>query len=185
MTAAALAAFADADAAGIQVPEQMKNDGLRSLTRLRLDSGAYIYGVYVRTRPEALFNHVQGSLGRSQSCNLALWLYHAGMSQSDMRAGLDNLFKYHPFIEMGKGRPIPHESWYYTAGYYFFYGHYYAARVARQLPPDDAEKYSALVRDVIARLQDPDGSWWDFPLYGYHKAYGTAFALMTLQLTGY
>ena len=26
----------------------------------------------------------------------------------------------------------------------------------------------------------PDGSLWDYPLYSYHKPYGTAFALITL-----
>jgi len=29
-------------------------------------------------------------------------------------------------------------------------------------------------------LQEQDGSWWDYPLYSYHKPYGTAFALMAL-----
>jgi hypothetical protein len=29
--------------------------------------------------------------------------------------------------------------------------------------------------------QEKDGSWFDFPFYAYHKAYGTAFAIMSLQ----
>jgi hypothetical protein len=33
---------------------------------------------------------------------------------------------------------------------------------------------------VLLRLQEKDGSWWDFPLYDYHQQYGTAFALMSL-----
>ena len=31
------------------------------------------------------------------------------------------------------------------------------------------------------KLQEKDGSWWDFPFYDYHQQYGTAMALMTLQ----
>ena len=30
-------------------------------------------------------------------------------------------------------------------------------------------------------VQEPEGSWWDYPLYDYHKPYGTAFALMSLR----
>ena len=28
---------------------------------------------------------------------------------------------------IGRKRPIPHESWFAVAGYFFYYGHYYAA----------------------------------------------------------
>ncbi|MCY3021925.1 MAG: hypothetical protein NTW87_23180 [Planctomycetota bacterium] len=181
-TAAALIALDHAKAAGISVPDELTKDALRSLSRLRLGNGAYIYGVYARNVPQVLFNDVKGSLGRSQVCNQALWRYATGVSQDDLRTGLDNLFKHHQFIEMGKGRPYPHESWYFTAGYYFFFGHYYAAQVARELPAEQGRRYLDGLQSVMCRLQDPDGSWWDFPLYGYYKPYGTAFALMTLQL---
>ena len=33
---------------------------------------------------------------------------------------------------------------------------------------------------ILLPLQEKDGSWWDFPLYDYHRQYGTAFALMSL-----
>ena len=36
---------------------------------------------------------------------------------------------------------------------------------------------------VLLRLQEKDGSWWDFPMYDYHQQYGTAFALMSLHRT--
>ena len=29
-------------------------------------------------------------------------------------------------------------------------------------------------------MQARDGSWWDYQLYGYHKAYGTGYALLVL-----
>jgi hypothetical protein len=184
MTAAVLLAFESAKAAGLDVSERMINDGLKSLAGLRLNDGAYMYGVYTRLSPKRLYNRVNGSLGRSQSCNLALLHYKTGgVTLEDVKLGLDNLFKNHHFIEMGKGRPMPHESWYATAGYYFFYGHYYAARCARELPDADRKKFCDQLTAVMCRLQDPDGSWWDFPLYNYYKPYGTAFALMTMELS--
>ena len=182
MTAAVLLAFESAKNAGLDVSERMIKDGLKSLLALRMDDGAYMYGVYTRLQPKKLYNRVNGSLGRSQSCNLALLRYRTGgVTIKDLEMGLDNLFKNHHFIEMGKGRPMPHESWYYTAGYYFFFGHYYAARCARELPEAERKKYNAQLASVMCRLQDPDGSWWDFPLYNYYKSYGTAFALMTME----
>jgi hypothetical protein len=30
-------------------------------------------------------------------------------------------------------------------------------------------------------VQEKDGSWWDYPLYNYHRPYGTSFALMSLR----
>ncbi|NQT52944.1 hypothetical protein HQ576_12875, partial [bacterium] len=33
---------------------------------------------------------------------------------------------------------------------------------------------------TLLRLQEKDGSWWDYPFYDYHQPYGTAFALMSL-----
>lgn len=183
MTAAVLLALESAKTAELDVPARMVEDGLRSLSGMRMEDGAYMYGVYTRLQPKKLYNRINGSLGRSQSCNLALLHYKAGgVTLADLKLGLENLFKNHHFIEMGKGRPRPHESWYYTAGYYFFYGHYYAARCARELPLDERKKFNEQLTAVMCRLQDPDGSWWDFPLYGYYKAYGTAFALMTMEL---
>ena len=29
---------------------------------------------------------------------------------------------------------------------------------------------------VLIPLQGKDGTWWDFPMYNYHRQYGTAFA---------
>jgi len=180
--AAALLALERAKAAGIDVPEQMTSDALRSLQRMRIGTGAYIYGTYIEKAPQHLANQVKGSLGRSQACNLALLHYKAaGVTAENLKTGLQNLFDFHHFIEIGKGRPIPHEAWYFTAGYYFHFGHYYAARCARELPEPDRQKFLDGLAATMVRLQDVDGSWWDFPLYGYYKAYGTAFALMTME----
>jgi hypothetical protein len=51
-----------------------------------------------------------------------------------------------------------------------------------------AERLSHRERAVACRqlashllpLQEPDGSWWDYQLFGYHKTYGTAYVLMAL-----
>ena len=34
---------------------------------------------------------------------------------------------------------------------------------------------------LLLSQQEPDGTWWDYPLYDYHQPYGTAMAIMTLM----
>jgi len=180
-TAAVLIALREAQTAGFEVSEDVIHDGLMCLQRLRLPNGAYVYGTYAQMRPAVGYNRVKGSLGRSQSCNYALWLYDGDITRDELLAGVENLREHHHFIEIGKARPYPHEAWYYTAGYYFFFGHYYGSLIINELEPAARADHAAWLARTMWRLQDPDGSWFDFPLYGYHKAYGTAYALMTLQ----
>ncbi len=182
LTAAALVAFHEARAAGIPVPDALVADALRCLERLRLPDGAYIYGVYAHLHPQMLYNRVKGSLGRSQPCNVALWLWQRpGLDRDDLAHGVDDLRRHHHFLRIGQGRPYPHEAWYYTAGYYFFFGHRYAALAIAALEPERRDPHQAWLRSFLAGIQEPDGSWWDFPFYGYHKEYGTALALLALQ----
>ncbi len=179
-TATVLIALHEAQEVGIKVPKRLIDRGLLVLRRGRKEDGSYIYGQYLAIRPALGVNQPKGSLGRSQTCNLALHLFGEKVTQGDMKAGLETYFKYHHFADIGRKRPIPHEAWYQTSGYFYFYGHYYGALVLDLLPEADRAALWPKLRDAVAPLQEPDGSWWDYPLYGYHKPYGTAFALLTL-----
>jgi hypothetical protein len=97
-----------------------------------------------------------------------------------MRTWLDRLFARNLWLDMGRKRPIPHESWFLVAGYFFYYGHYYAARCIEQLDPAERPRFRGYSANVLIPLQEKDGSWFDFPFYDYHQQYGTAFAVMTL-----
>ncbi|MDA0725119.1 MAG: hypothetical protein O3B25_12745, partial [Verrucomicrobia bacterium] len=78
-------------------------------------------------------------------------------------------------------RPVPHESWFQVAGYFFYYGHYYAAFCIKTLPEADQPLYQNHLAAILLPLQEKDGSWWDYPFYDYHQQYGTAMALMSLK----
>ncbi|HAU59993.1 MAG TPA: hypothetical protein DCW45_06475, partial [Opitutae bacterium] len=49
------------------------------------------------------------------------------------------------------------------------------------LPMPEKEKYQKKMAKILVPLQEKDGSWWDFPLYNYHKQYGTSMAILSLQ----
>lgn len=181
-TATVLVAFHEAQEIGIAVPQKLIDRGLEVVRRLRKPDGSYIYDDYLRLMPQHPVNLPGGSSGRSQACNYTLRLFgDKKMSDGVLRAWLDRLFARGMWLDIGRKRPIPHESWFAIAGYFFYYGHYYAAKCIEELPESDrAELRGQLARRLLP-LQEKDGSWWDYPLYNYHQQYGTAFALMSLN----
>ena len=58
---------------------------------------------------------------------------------------------------------------------------YYAGLCLDQLPPNEQPFYRHHIARLLMDRQENDGSWFDYPLYSYHKPYGTAFALLTLS----
>jgi hypothetical protein len=182
VTATGLVALYDAKQAGVEVPERLVRRAVDSIHRQRKPDFSYIYGEYLKNRPMHPVNRPGGSLGRSQACNLALRLWgDKDVTDEVLTAWLDRLFARNLWLDMGRKRPIPHESWFAVAGYFFYYGHYYAALCIEQLPPSQRAEHQDHLAQILLPLQEKDGSWWDFPLYDYHQAYGTAFAIMALD----
>jgi hypothetical protein len=178
-TAAGLVALHEARQDGIEVPEGLVKRALSRLKEMKNPDGSFLYGSDFRYSPRHLANRDKGSLGRTQSCYYALKLWNeGGVGEKEIREGLERLFKDHRFIEIGRKRPMPHEGWYFTAGYYYYFGHYYAARLIEGLA--DKADYREQLRSYVLPHQEPDGSWWDFHLYDYGKPWGTSFAIMTL-----
>lgn len=182
-TAAMILAMKACEAQGGSVSAGALEDATRALLRMQLPSGTFAYGTYAQLAPRADYNKVSGSNGRLQSCNLALFAMKAGgVTAETLQRGVKHLRDTHHYIEIGRGRTRPHEAFYRTSGYYYYFGHYYAACVLELLPrsPERAELVRWLAQ-VMVQDQNPDGSWFDYPLYGYGRAYGTGFALLTLE----
>lgn len=181
VTATVLIALEEARQAGAHVPQRLIDRGRDSMLRQRNPDFSYMYGEYLKTRPRREINRPAGSLGRSQACNLALRRWGDQRVTDDViRTWLDRLFARNGWLDIGRKRPIPHESWFQVAGYFFYYGHYYAAECIELLPEDQRRPFQERLAALLIGLQEKDGSWWDFPLYDYHQQYGTAFALMSL-----
>ena len=92
----------------------------------------------------------------------------------------DLLVRHAGFQRVALRRPIPHESWYSISGYFYLYGHAYAAYVLERLPQEEQKELWPLMVDAVLVCRQPDGSFWDYPLYSYHKPYGTGFAVVAL-----
>ncbi len=181
-TATILFALYQAQAIGAIVPQRLIDRGLDVIRRQQRPDLAYLYSEDFRTLPNVDINKPGGSVGRSQACNVVLRLYKdPSVSDEALVAWVNRLFSRNLWLDIGRKRPIPHESWFMVAGYFFYYGHYYAAYGIDQVPEEQRAPLQQQLLHVMLKLQEKDGSWWDYPLYDYHRPYGTAFALMTLK----
>jgi hypothetical protein len=180
-TATVLVALAEARDIGIEVPQGLVKRAVASIRLQEKPDFSYAYGEYLRLQPMRPINRPGGSLGRTQACTFALRRWgDERITHAVLREWLERLIARNLWLDIGRKRPVPHESWFEVAGYFFYYGHYYASLCLEVLDPPDRESLGDRLAAILVRLQEADGSWWDYPLYDYHQSYGTAFALLTL-----
>lgn len=184
-TATALLALKDAEKLGFEIPENVIKSAIDSIVRQRYPDFAYAYGEYLKYSPRMDINRPAGSLGRSQVCNLALRSYGDKLVTDEvLETWLDRLIVRNGWLSMSRKRNYPAQSPHYAdfgvAGYFYYYGHYYAAMCIEQLPAEKRALYQDHLAKILMPLQEKDGSWWDYILYDYHQQYGTAMAISSL-----
>jgi hypothetical protein len=180
-TSAILISMAECRDQGFAMPELQVHRALGSVVKQLKPDFSYLYGDYLKWMPQHPVNLKGGSLGRTQCCNCALRMWgEKKITDEVLNSTLDRLFARNLWLDMGRKRPIPHESHFAVAGYFYYFGHYYAARCIELLPAADRSRHQDQLSFRLLKLQEKDGSWWDYPLYNYHQQYGTAFVLMSL-----
>ena len=187
-TATVLIALQEAAELEVEFPAELTEKALDSILRQRYPDFAYAYGEYLRFHPRAGINRPAGSLGRSQVCNLALRMYgDPQVTDAVLKTWLNRLVARNGWLSMSRKRHIPGQSPHYAdfgvAGYFFYYGHYYAGMCVEELPESERPFFQDHLAKIIVPLQENDGSWWDFLLYDYHQAAGTSMAISTLVRT--
>ena len=176
-----LVAFAEVKQIGIAPPERVVKRALAATNRQRKPDFSYLYGEYLKDSPMRGINRPGGSLGRSQCCNCALRMWgDESITDNVVKNWLYRLYVRNGWLDIGRKRPVPHEAWMQVAGYFYYFGHYYAALGMEMLPEEDQPPYRSMLAKILLDRQEKNGSWWDYPLYDYHQPYGTSFALMTL-----
>jgi hypothetical protein len=185
VNSAVLVALARAREIGLDADQTMVLKALKATQLMRKPDSSFLYTLRLptdRTGAMRPINRPAGSLGRSQAGNVALRLWGDDKITDEVIAvWLDRLVSRHGWLDMGRKRPIPHESHAGVAGYFYYFGVYYGAVCIEQLPPPTRPFYQHHLARIIIDRQEQDGSWFDYPLYSYHKPYGTAFALLALQ----
>ncbi len=132
VNATVLVAFHEAKQIGVSPPEKLVRRGVEGIIQQRNPDFSYLYGLYLRYSPMMGINRPGGSLGRSQACNLAMRLWgDSKTTDAVLTDWLDRLIVRNGWLDMGRKRPIPHESHFMVAGYFYYYGHYYATLCVR------------------------------------------------------
>jgi hypothetical protein len=169
--------------AGVAVPDALVARAVEHVKRSRLPDGAFLYGEYLQYRPRHGINQRKGSACRNPQCHYALARFGEPPPKPEMplESLRDLLVRYAGFQRIALRRPIPHESWYAISGYFYLFGHAYAAYLLEELPPAEQKPLWPLMVDAVLVCRQPDGSFWDYPLYSYHKPYGTGFAVLVLN----
>ena len=182
VNASGLVAFHKVRERGYEPPSAVVQRAIDATVRQQKSDFSYLYGEYLKYQPVHPVNRPGGSLGRSQACNIALRYWgREEITDAVLSDWLERLILRNGWLDLGRKKPIPHESWFAVAGYFYYYGHYYAALCLEELPPAEQKRFQGPLARLMLDRQEKDGSWWDYTLYDYHQPYGTAFALMTLH----
>ncbi len=181
-TATALVALEQAAAQGIRAPRPMIDRALALVRRCQYgeDAFAYSYGtVYWGTGG---INKVKGSLARTPACLEALGGWKREVDPQRYVRALEQLEQYGHFLLIARKYPIPHETWYQNSGYFCFYGYYYAGLLLSRIPSAASRtRFASQLAARLVPLQEKDGSWYDYQLCNFHKAYGTGYVLLALE----
>ena len=182
-TATVLLAMHEARATmGVTLDEKVVASSLASIRRQQFPDFTYAYSHQHRLMPQFEINRRNGSLGRSQACNAALRAFgDPKITDAVLTAWADNFIEFEHWLDYGRKKPVPHESTFKIAGYFYYYGIYYFTVSARNLPAEKQRELAAKLARIILTRQEKDGSWWDYPLYDYGQSYGTGYALLALK----
>lgn len=182
-TATCLIGLERARQAGFAIPPEMLERAVESVDRCETAMRSFTYGeLWRKWRPNApSVNHPKAAACRGPVCLESLALFGRARKEVDHLRALEWLLVDHASFQVASlRRPIPHESHYAVSGYFYLYGHYYASLLQRRVSDTDRRRYAPYLENAVNVCRQPDGSYWDYPLYSYHQPYGTAFALLTL-----
>ncbi len=166
---------------GVKLDEKLVKHSIASINYQRAPDFSYAYSFDHRMRPRVDINRPAGSLARSQACNAALRVFgEKAVTDEVLTTWADRFLAREGFLGNVRKRPVPHEGQFRIAGYFYYYGIYYFTESVRLLPKEKHAEYAKRLAALLLERQEKDGSWWDYPLYDYHQAYGTGYSLMAL-----
>jgi hypothetical protein len=183
VTATVLLAMHEArETMGVTLDEKIVKSSIASLEMQQTPDFAYVYSFDHIYFPRLPINRPAGSLARSQACNAALRAFgNAKITNAVLATWADRFIAREGFLSIARKMPVPHESHFQISGYFYYYGIFYYTESVAFLPVAEQPAHDRKLAAIIVERQEKDGSWWDYPLYNYHQAYGTGYALMALS----
>jgi hypothetical protein len=174
--ATALQALHGARAAGVEVPQENIDKGVKALAFNRNEQGAFSYG---QTRPGRKPRaSLEAAAGRMPLCELALYLFGAS-DQARLLAAVESGERFHGLLAEVR-KYDDHANRYGYGGFFFWFDMLGRAEAIAELADDGRrrELAGALHARVIS-LPEVDGCFVDSHELG--RCYGTALALLCLD----
>ena len=182
-TATVIPALRDGEALGWVSDKRLRERAVDYVKKCALPNGAYAYDLSPTPWLGGdSINQVQGSLSRIQVCNWALFqVGEPKITLDRLREGLEQFFEHHRFLDVAYMDPVPHEAYYFNSGYFYLFGHYYAAKVIELLPEAEREGWHARLRPHLVKVMRKEGWSSDFLTSAYMQVAGTAFSTLALS----
>ncbi len=179
ITATCIIVLKEAKNSGFTVNDTVVTRALKNLKSQRRPDGNFLYSADFKFHTGRGINGNYGGLARVHGCTRALYEWrNEKENEVDFDKLLKRLIDKNGWLDMARKRPIPHEGYYATAGYFYYYGHFYASE---NLPLcKNKKEYAQKLADLMISKQEKSGAWFDFALYDYGHFYGTAFAMLIL-----
>ncbi len=173
--ATALQGLHSARAAGIEVPQENIDRGLRALAMDRTPEGAFTYGHTTNGKPRAT---LEAAAGRMPLCELGLFLF-GGSDQAKLHAAVVAGHRHHALLAAVR-KYDDHADQHGYGGFFFWFDMLARTEAARALT--DAKERERLLleqKNLVMALPEFDGCFVDSHELG--RAYGTAMALLCLD----
>ncbi|MEW6742294.1 MAG: hypothetical protein AB1486_06010 [Planctomycetota bacterium] len=182
VTAFVLIGLFAADEAGIEIPEDLLDDALACLERMRNQDGTFEYALVHANESAPRTPTPAGAAGRGPLCALALHLW----GRIDLEAictALDQFVTHRHTYAREHGKTVMHCGPEGQGSHYLMFDYAFAAAASAKLPEAERAPYrEPLLRQILGARSEA-GSYIDNPLLGDH--YGTGMALWAFQrLTG-
>ena len=178
VTAAALEALYEAQAAGLTVPDGLIDRGLDVLERAKDATGSVVYSGGARGTPTTA-DGVPGAIGRMVACE-AMLLRGGRGSAAAVRGAVDAFIVHWKWLDARRAKPGTHQRPYMVAPYYFMFAHRHAAMAVELLPASERQEYRRRINELLLSVRSQDGSWND-RVFASSAGYGTSMALLSLM----
>ena len=178
VTAWALLALRDAQAMGVDVPEEAITRAVDCLARCRNVDETFEYSLDHAAEQAGRRSQRSGAAGRGPVCTLAL-LRNGRADAAKLEASVDRFLDHRALYAREQGKTLMHCGPEAEGSHYLLFDYAFAALAAAELPAAVRDRVRAPLLELVLAARTDAGSFVDNPLLGDHV--GTALALEALR----
>jgi hypothetical protein len=174
VTAFVLVALRRAEEVGVKIPDEMKEEAISCLERMRNKDSSFEYTLVHANEKAARVPLPAGSAGRGPLCAFALKLWGRATTD-DICSALDRFLEHRHTYRKEHGKTLMHCGLEGQGSHYLMFDYAFAAAACAELEGEECGRYQGVILNQILEARTSEGSYLDNPILGDH--YGTGMAL--------